>query len=286
MVIFAVPIALIGLVALGAWLMAGQAIRRRRPDPPVSPADYGLPFEQVAFRARDGLRLGGWLTGTGRGRPTVIFCAGLFGSMDGDTHFLPAFVAAGFDVLQFDWRAHGVSEGERATFGVHEASDLLGALDFLDAREVEQIGLLGFSMGGAVALRVAAVDSRVACVVCDGGFVHPEHAIEGFFREKLGRPLRPLARLVQHLIELRLGLNLGEASPLSYVGRIAPRPVLFIYGERDPFVPLADQEAVLAACGEPKTVWRVEGAGHREAHKREPEAYRQRVIEFFRACLK
>ena len=283
--LFATLTALAGLVLIAVWLMAGRVIRRYRPDPPVTPADYNLPCERVSFPARDGLRLGGWLTGTGEGRPAVIFCAGLFGSMDGDTHFLPDFVAAGFDVLQFDWRAHGASEGAQVTFGIREVSDLLGALDFLRSRGVERIGVMGFSMGGAVALHVAAADSRVTCVVCDGGFVHPAHAIEGFLRERAGHPLKPLARLIQYLIELRLGLNLDEASPLPHAGRIAPRPVLFIYGDSDPFVPLADQEALFTACGEPKLLWRVEGAGHREAHEREPAEYRRRVLDFFRACL-
>ena len=204
--------------------------------------------------------------------------------MDGDTALVPAFFHAGFDVLQFDWRGHGASDGQRVTLGVHEADDLLGALDFLQARGVRRIGLLGFSMGGSVALRVAARDQRVACVAADGPFTHGAHAIEGGFRERLGLGLglRPVVWLALRLAEIRLGgLRLADASPLPHAGAISPRPALLIHGADDPYVPPADQIALFEACGEPKALWQVAGAGHREAHEREPDAYRARVVEFF-----
>ncbi|MBN1121234.1 MAG: alpha/beta hydrolase [Anaerolineae bacterium] len=279
-------IVLIAIILIAAWLLAGRATRRWKPDPPCTPDEYQLPFEHVTFTARDGVRLGGRLTGEQGRRPVVIFCAGLFGSMDGDTALLPVFYKAGFDVLQFDWRGHGISDGQRVTLGVDESQDLIGAMDFLQARGVKRIGLLGFSLGGGIALRVAAEDKRVVCVVADGANRHLFHVIQGAFRDKVGLPLKPLAGLVVRFIELRLGgISLDDASPLGEVGEISPRPVLFIHGGSDPFVPLADQQALFDACGDPKDLWRVEGAGHREAEKIEPEAYRERVIGFFKAKL-
>ena len=82
------------------------------------------------------------------------------------------------------------------------------------------------------------------------------------------------------LAELRLGVRLAEADPLPHVGAISPRPTLFIYGSADPFVPAADQDALFEACGEPKSIWRIEGAGHREGFQRQPEAYLERIIGF------
>jgi len=280
-----VPILLAALLALTfalGWGIAGRVARRWPPDPACTPADLGLPTERVTFQAEDGVEIGGWWThGPDAPRPTVIFAPGLFGSLDGDTHLVPEFVTAGFDVLQFDWRAHGVSGGDRPTLGVREIDDLRAALDFLAAWGVERVGLLGFSMGGAVALRVAAADPRVACVIADGPLVRVEAAFEGAFRERLGRPLPLVARLLARLLEWRLGVRLGEASPLPHVGAISPRPVLFIHGADDPFVPPTDQDALYAACGPPKALWRVEGAGHREAQQRAPDEYRERVIGFF-----
>jgi len=284
----------LALILITAWLISGMIIRRRKPDPPSTPADHGLPYEHVTFAARDGVQLGGWLVAEkGSRRPTVIFCPGISGSMDGDTHFLPTFSAAGFDVLQFDWRAHGISDGQRCTFGVREVNDVLGAVDLLQSLGITKIGLMGFSMGGAVALRAAARDARILCVVSDGGFVHVSHAIGGFMREKVGLLGLILTPLVLWMTRLRLGgLDLREADPLNEVGKIAPdvlirtRPVLFIHGSDDPYIPINDQKAIYAAAGEPKSLWRVDGAGHREAHERAPEEYRQKVIGFFKTYLR
>lgn len=284
-------ITLIAVIGLAAWLAAGFALRRRRPDPQSTPDEFDLPFEHVTFSARDGVLLGGRLTAeAGSKRPTVIFCAGMFGSMDGDTPMLPMFASAGFDVLQFDWRGHGISDGTRGTLGVREILDVHGAVDFLQSRGIRRIGLMGFSFGGAVALRAAAEDPRVACAACDGGYVNLQHAVEGFAVERFGRRarmfLRPFVWLVLRLVEVRLAASLRPVSPLDAVGRISPRPVLFVHGEDDPFVPVSDQDAIFHACGDPKQLWRVPGAGHREAHRIAAEEYRERVIGFFRAHLR
>jgi fermentation-respiration switch protein FrsA (DUF1100 family) len=279
-------VAALGLA--GLWLASGRVVRRWSPDPADPPDNYDLPFEHVTIPARDGVLLGGWLTaGRGSRRATVIIAPGLFGSMDGDTHLVPMLAAAGFDVLQFDWRAHGSSDGSRTTLGLDEVHDLRGAVDFLQARGVKQIGVLGFSFGGAVAIREAAGDQRVRCLCVDGPFARVEGALSGAIQERIGVRLPIIGWLLVRLIEIRLGGRpLAKVNPLGVVGEIAPRPVLFIQGGRDLLVPMADQEALLAAAGEPKALWRVEGVGHREAHQVEPAAYRARVVGFFLANLR
>jgi fermentation-respiration switch protein FrsA (DUF1100 family) len=280
------------LFAVGGfgWLAAGRLTARRAPDPPDSPAAHGLPFETIQFPARDGLRLGGWYVTRGGPRSVVILCPGHNGSMDADLKHAPWLYEAGFDLLLFDWRAHGVSEGQRVTMGVHERLDLLGALDFLRGRGVTHVGLLGFSMGGAVALRVAADDDTglVKAVVSDGGFAHLRSAIAGFFVADLGLPPgvgRLLGRFAVWAAGLRVGVPLSEADPLPHVARVAPRPILFIHGAHDPFAPLADQDALFDAARQPKTLWRVSDAGHRNADTLHPAEYQQRVVGFFKQHL-
>ena len=56
-------------------------------------------------------------------------------------------------------------------------------------------------------------------------------------------------------------------------------------GDLDLYVPIADVEALYAAAGEPKQLWRVPEAGHREIDKRHPAEYRERVVGFFERCL-
>ena len=276
------------LVALAAvaWAGSSKLMARRIPDPQTSPADLSLTFEEVSFQSRDGLTLRGWFI-PANPKSTVIFCHGHAGSMDPDVAYAPWFHTAGFSVLMFDFRAHGRSEGDRVSMGYFERQDLLGAVDYLRGRGIMEVGVMGFSMGGAVGITTAAQCEAIRAITSDGGFAHLESAVAGWGLERgLPRWLAlPLARLIITVAGWRMGVRLAEANPLHWVAHIAPRAVLFVHGDRDPFVTVADVEALYTRAGEPKELWRVAEAGHRRVDRLRPEEYRKRIIGFFERHL-
>ena len=64
---------------------------------------------------------------------------------------------------------------------------------------------------------------------------------------------------------------------------IAPRPIFFIHGEQDLFLP--DFDELVASAGEPKEVWRLPGVEHTKASEIYPEEFYRRVIGFFERNL-
>ncbi len=285
-VLAAVVLFLVVTLATLVWVVSGQVIARRKPDVRTSPTDHGLPFEEVAFPARDGLTLRGWFIPAPQPRGAVVFCHGHAGSMDPDVQYAPWFHQAGFSVLMFDFRGHGRSDGQHVSLGALERQDLLGAVDELARRGFTRVGVLGFSMGGAVALLTAPLDERIAAVVSDGGFASVEGALVGWV-DRHARPLRPLAHLLAPLVRRVAGWRLHTRleNPRDWVGRLAPRPLLLIHGDRDPYITVEAVEALYAAAGQPKELWRVAEADHREVDQHRPEAYRQRVMGFFEQYL-
>lgn len=271
-----------GGVLAGAWFVSGRMIRRRPPDPFTDPAVYDLDAEEVRFPSRDGLLLGGYWIPARHRRGTVVLLPGQGGSLDPDLTYVPALNRRGYDVLLFDFRAHGRSQGDHVTWGCAEWLDVLGALDFLQSRGIDRVALWGFSMGAAVAIRTAPETEMVTAVVSDGCYADLRGAILGWATARgLPYPLTAwFGRLVLVMVGWRLGCRLEETAPVRWVGRISPRPLLFIQGERDPYVPPRDFERLWQAAREPKERWVVPGAGHREADKLYPAAYRQRVIRF------
>lgn len=275
-----------GIAVVGVWRMT----RRPRPDPPADPKALGLAFEEVSFRARDGLRLQGWFLpapGVPAEGPAVILCHGHSGSMDPDLQYVPALHEVGCHVLMFDFRAHGRSQGRRVTMGYLERLDLLGAVDFLRERGARGIGVLGFSMGGAVAILAAAECPHIAAVAADGAFARLLSVLAAGMREAglPGPVARWAGRLTLILMARVLRLPIGEVSPLDCVPAVAPRPLLLIHGGRDVYVPLGEALALYARAGFPKALWLVGEAGHREVDQARPEAYWKRVGEFFRRAL-
>lgn len=278
-----IPLLLLVLVfALGEGL-SYRLTSRRAPNERRSPSEYGLTFEEIKFSSRDGLRLGGWWIPAKDSQRTVVFLHGHGGSMDPDVQYAPAMNAAGFNVMMFDFRGHGRSQGDFVSVGYLERQDALGALDWLAARGLERVGLLGFSMGGAVAMLTAPIAPQVRAIVSDGGIARLTSAVVGGLVEaRVPRwAARPVAWLAVLFTSWRLGANLFAYEPIRWVGQIAPRPVFFIHGGRDPYLAPGEFEALVAAAGEPKQVWRVDEAPHREVDLTAPEEYRRRIVEYF-----
>jgi uncharacterized protein len=280
----------IGLLAVPGISLALTVplMRRRAPGSQDTPADFGLPFELVQFPSRDGVRLGGWwIPVPADPRGTVILCPGQRTSMNDDLiHAVPLYRAR-FNVLMFDFRAHGLSDGRLVTFGALEQRDLRGALDTLGReRGVTRAGVLGFSMGAGVALLVAAQDERIGAVVVDGAFTRLDRLLSGWGTAR-GMP-RPAAHAMAWAMILagsaRARCRMDRANPIDTASQIRA-PVLFIHGDADPFVSPDEIEALAAQVAGRTKLWRVPDAEHRQIYGRHPDAYHERVLAWFEQHL-
>lgn len=279
-VIAIILLALAGGLSLSFYFTRGSQLGETHP-----PDEYGLSYEPIEFKARDGITLRGvWIPAAGSDK-AVIILHGHDSSFDFDVYRAPALQAAGFNVLLFDFRAHGRSEGRMKTFGYKERWDVLGAIEFLHARGVQRIGLLGFSYGGMTAMLTAPITTEVRAVITDGG---PARLMTGAGAWAAERGLPHwltcvMAWLFFCLTSIRLGANLFKYEPVRWVGKISPRPIFFIHGDHDQFC--ADFDDLYAAAREPKELWRMPEAGHTTASQLYPEEHARRVIDFFNRYL-
>ncbi len=282
--VLAIPVLVIAAIA---WLGSNYLLARRPPDEADSPVRHGLAAGAAEFRSGDGLMLRGWYIPAENSVKTIIVCSGANGSLDADVPVLPWLHEAGYNVLLFDWRAHGQSEGNVVTLGFNERYDLIAAVQFAKARGAERVGVLGFSMGGTVAIATAAVYEDINAVAADSPFVFVLSAVAGGLIER-GMPEGLsflLARLFVTTACLRTQLNLFDIDLARWIKRVAPRPLLLIFGEQDVIIPHSEVDMICARAGEPTEVWRVPEAAHRDSHVRQPDEYRRRILEFFAKSL-
>ena len=253
-----------------------------------SPEDFGLDFKPVHFPSADGITLSGWWIPAEGSPNTIIMLHGYSGSMDPDLKYAPAFIQAGYNVLMFDFRAHGRSRGNRTSLGALEVHDVLGAIQFAKSCNSWAIGLMGFSMGGRAALLTAAKQPDIQAVVSDGGPLRLTTAIsEDLRRRKVPGNLTPILSFMILLgASLRLGVNLFYRDPLVMGGKTAPIPVLLIHGDKDPYTRNAELDKMMSKSKGNLSLWRVSGVKHCEADLADPELYRQTVIDFFTQHLK
>ena len=284
LLLLAVPLLLIGIPA---WLGSNYLLARRPPDKADSPATYGLAAEAAEFQSGDRVTLRGWYIPAENSVKTITVCSGANGSLDADVHVAPWLHEAGFNVLLFNWRAHGQSEGEVVTLGFNERYDLIAAVQYAKLKGAERVGVLGFSMGGTVALATAAVYEDINAVVADSPFVYVLSAIAGGLIER-GLPdglSFLLARLFVITACLRTRLNLFDIDLARWIHRVAPRPLLIIFGEQDVIASKSEVDMIFARARDPKEIWRVPEAAHRNIHLLQPEEYRGRILEFFNTQL-
>lgn len=190
-----------------------------------------------------------------------------------------SLLEGGFIVLSFDLMGHGESRGYPLRFP-DIFDDVPSAVSYLARREEvdgEHIGVLGISLGGALALRAAAEDGRIRAVATlaapyqleiEGEMILKEaftlfsRTIFGLFREaSLYNLLRPWfeasARLEMESGELIGGIGVLESAP-----RIAPRPLLILNGSHDNIVPLAQAVRIYESARQPKCLLPLEGISH------------------------
>jgi fermentation-respiration switch protein FrsA (DUF1100 family) len=188
----------------------------------------------------------------------------------------------GANVLLFDHRGRGSSEGDFMSLGYFETLDAFAAVGYALTRAPgSPLGLIGYSMGAAVALMAIARDERVRAVVADSPFASEHGLIEALLRKQIGLLHPPVVALTERL----LPYDPGKVAPLREVAKIAPRASLFVHGLLDETCDPNDSLRLYEAAGEPKELWLLEEADHCGAYFADREAYCERVGSFFKEHL-
>ena len=285
-----VVLVIVAFLGLSAFLGA-SATRVERIPVTISPADLGLDYEDITFPSReDHLTLHGWFLPSPDSEQVIIMLHGAESNRsDPGVNMMgiaAELIANDYNVLMFDFRGHGESEGDRLSAGYHERKDLLGAVDFVQERGFEQIGVLGFSMGAATALMGTAEETNIDCIVADSSFADMTGIMEREFTERTKFPgffLTP----VLFMVNIMYGVDFKAVKPVENVPEIAPRPILFIHGEEDDFTPLDHAYRLYEASQNPDdALWIVPGADHVKAYVTSPTEYIDKVIAFFDNTLK
>src|SRR5829696_3161237 len=143
------------LPALGA----GGLLHPARHATTAPPPEHCVP----ADLAGAGVTLKGWRCASiAPARGTIVYLHGIADNRGSAAGVVQRFIARGFDIIAYDSRAHGESEGAACTYGFFEKQDLHRVIDTAPGGPVI---LIGTSLGAAVALQEAADDPRVRAIV-------------------------------------------------------------------------------------------------------------------------
>ena len=172
----------------------------------------------------------------------------------------------GYSLLLVDQRAHGSSQGKYLTFGVRERLDVLSWATYMGQKLGQNAPLIlgGLSMGATTVLLASALElpPSVRGVIADCGFSSPEAIMRSVLRAHVKwLPAGPLLGLMDACTRAFAGFSIKEASTLDAVSK-TKRPILFIHGTADTFVPCAMSQAAYDVCASEKQLILVDGARH------------------------
>ncbi len=172
-----------------------------------------------------------------------------------------ALHADGFDVITYDARGHGTSDGE-STLGDNEQHDVAAAVAFA-RRRTPAVVLVGASMGAIAAVRYAADDPNLAGVVavsCPAAWRLPRNVrgvlAAAMTRTSVGR------RITSRVAGVRVARRWTNPLPPVALVPTLRVPTVFVHGTADRFISPRDAAMLSEATPEPRRLVIVPGMGH------------------------
>lgn len=289
-----ISLALLGLLTTIGVLLVGlplavEAVMTRGPAFPkdVTPIrELGLAYEDVAFPATDGLTLRGWfIPAEDPNAPAIIYAHGSGNDQRSGLPLIPWLNQAGYHVLLFSYRDHGLSDrrGAGLTYGYGESQDIDSAVRFLsEVKGVRQIGVIGYSVGGVGAILSAARNPEIDAVVAIAPFACTPQLWAGNRPPVIPSFVMDLNR---RLVSLRKGFTEAATCPVEVVDQISPRPLLLIHGTNDQYISPAQARWLYDAANRPKTLWLLDGATHETVRTSVFTTRRQAILSSLNAAL-
>lgn len=254
-----------GVCVLVGWFQARLIYFPSR-DLRSTPADIGLAYEEVTLQTEDRVALGAWSVSAPQARGTVIYCHGNAGNIADRLTGIRLLAGMGVNVLAFDYRGYGRSEGSPDEQGTYRDADAAWRY-VVEARgeAAERVILFGESLGGAVAIELAS-RRPVGALIVEATFTSLVDVAQRHY------PLLPVGLLLRHRYDSieRIGL--------------VPCPKLFIHAREDELVPPELARRLYDKAQPPKRFLETPG-GHNTGGFTYGSDYAQQVAEFLAEVL-
>lgn len=195
--------------------------------------------------------------------------------------YVKAFFEKGYNVFTQDNRAHGLSDGNYISMGWHDKDDVYEWLNFIVKMDPEaRIIVHGISMGGATTMMLSGLNHpAVAGYVEDCGYTSTWDIFKTVINRDYHLPAFPILHTCRLLTNLLLKYDYKKSSSLKQIAK-CDKPILFIHGEYDSFVPLWMGQKCYEEYKGPKDLYIAKDAGHAESMDYNPELYFEKVFGF------
>jgi dipeptidyl aminopeptidase/acylaminoacyl peptidase len=204
--------------------------------------------------------------------PALCLCHGIPGSSPvlndrGYPLLAERFTNEGFVTCIFNFRGCGESEGNLDLLGwTRDLAAVVNCLAQLKRVDRSRISLMGFSGGAATATYVTAHDRRISALVACACPAEFSILTNGQGLEKLLEQCRNVGTIRDADFPPSLdewGEHFQEVSPINWIEKTSPRPLLIIHGDKDELIAPSNAKRLYNKAKEPKELVIVPGGVHR-----------------------
>jgi len=232
----------------------------------------------------DGLKVQGYEVVSERpSNKWIVLVHGYGDSANGMFVQAKRFHASGYNVLIPDARGHGLSDGDYIGMGWHERRDIVQWSNHIVAKNSQaEIVLYGVSMGAATVMMAsgeADLPRQVRAIIEDCGYSSITAEFTHQLREQYHLNAFPVLNFASLVSRMRAGFWIGEGDVVRQVSK-SDKPMLFIHGDADDYVPTAMIEDLYNAAKGPKEKLLVADAAHAKSLATDPELYWRTVDSF------
>lgn len=191
-----------------------------------------------------------------------------------------------YNIVLPDLHGHGLTGGNDIQMGWKDRIDVLKWIEmapktFGISADSMRIVVHGISMGAATTMCVSGekTPKYVRCFVEDCGYTSVWDEFKHELQGRYSLPAFPLLYTASWLTKAKYGWSFKEASPLKQVAKCT-KPMLFIHGDKDTFVPTWMVYPLYEAKPHPKKLWIAPGSGHAFAYRDHRKEYIKKVEKF------
>ncbi len=287
-VVFILILALLIFTAVTSIITANKITHPKKIQIPLFESYIVPDYKDISFSdINNDIKLKGWFFESKGSDKTVIFAHSQgrnrlqFGIKTLD--LVKNLMNSGYNVLMFDFRNSGESEGSISTFGQKEKDDILGAVKYTKSTGTKHIILFGFGEGANAGILAASASNDIETLILDTPYTDLNTYLNKVISENSKLPKLPFNKTTKLAAKLLYGIDLSMPGPSATIEELASRPILFIYSIDDKKV-TAEQSKELyksySASSSKGTFWETGGSGHLQIYDNYEENYISSVQEF------
>lgn len=271
---------LIGLILAVSIIQFFMSIHPPRFYDKDIPSNYGLKYENVSFITSDKIKIKAWLMTSEKANGTVIIGHG-YPFDKGNILPVAKFLYPDYNLLFYDHRYFGESEGQISTVGIKETEDVKAAVMFVrESFPKQPIALYGFSLSASAMLMSK---EKVNAIIADSAYADLKLMVKHVY--SIFGPLKwPFITTTNILTKIIFGVHPEDVSPAQAV-RNSTVPIFVIHGEKDSQIPV-ESAYILKESNPDIEILIVPGVDHGYAHAMLKDEYERKIKEFLKKHMK